>query len=122
MVRKMLEATTFCAWDRRCGVNVNMLLTRREKNIMPEHNEQLGWWVIVPWRLGAVRQFTGWHMGCHDLFQAQGMRRRPMQALVSCSGGRTTACDPHALGGGVASSVAPTLRTAQQRINSLEEG
>ena len=57
-----------------------MLLTRREKNIMPEHNEHLGWWVIVPWRLGDVRQFTGWHMGCHDLFQAQGMRRRPMQA------------------------------------------
>ena len=28
--------------------------------------------------------------------QAQGMRRRPMQALVSCPGGRTTACDPHA--------------------------
>ena len=27
------------------------------------------------------------------------MRRRPMQAWVSCSGGRTTACDPHALGG-----------------------
>ena len=72
MVRKMLEATTFSAWDRRCGVNVNMLLTRREKNIMPEHNEQLGWWVIVPWRLGAVRQFTGWHMGCHDLFSGSG--------------------------------------------------
>ena len=28
-----------------------------------------------------------------------GMRRRPMQAWVSCSGGRTPACDPHALGG-----------------------
>ena len=32
-------------------------------------------------------------------FQVQGMRRRPMQAWVSCSGGRTTACDLHALGG-----------------------
>ena len=31
--------------------------------------------------------------------QAQGMERRLMQARVSCSGGRTTACDPHALGG-----------------------
>ena len=31
--------------------------------------------------------------------QAQGARRRPMQGWVSCSGGRTTACDPHALGG-----------------------
>ena len=28
--------------------------------------------------------------------QAQGMRRRPMQAWVSCSGSRATACDPHA--------------------------
>ena len=31
--------------------------------------------------------------------QAQVRRRRPMQAWVSCSGGRTTACDPHAFGG-----------------------
>ena len=30
--------------------------------------------------------------------QAQGMRR-PMQAWVSCSEGRTAACDPHDLGG-----------------------
>ena len=29
----------------------------------------------------------------------QGMRSRPMQAWVSCSVGRTTACDPRALGG-----------------------
>ena len=31
--------------------------------------------------------------------QARGMRRRPLQAWVSRSGGRTPACDPHALGG-----------------------
>ena len=31
--------------------------------------------------------------------QAQGIRRRPTQAWVSCSGGRTTACDPRLLGG-----------------------
>ena len=31
--------------------------------------------------------------------QAQGKRRRPMQAWVPCSGDRTTACDPPALGG-----------------------
>ena len=31
---------------------------------------------------------------------AQGMRRRPMQAWVSYSWGRTNACDPPALGGG----------------------
>ena len=31
--------------------------------------------------------------------QAQGMRRGPMLAWVSCSGGWTTACDRHALGG-----------------------
>ena len=40
--------------------------------------------------------------GCarvHRGIQAQGMRRRPRQALVSCSGGRTTACDPHTFGG-----------------------
>ena len=29
--------------------------------------------------------------------QAQGMRRRPMQAWVSCSGGRATAWDLHAV-------------------------
>ena len=31
--------------------------------------------------------------------QAQGMRRRPMQAWVSCSESGTLVCDPHALGG-----------------------
>ena len=31
--------------------------------------------------------------------QAQGTRRPPMQAWVSCSGSRTTACVPQALGG-----------------------
>ena len=31
--------------------------------------------------------------------QAHGIRSRPMQAWVSCSGGRTFACDLHALGG-----------------------
>ena len=31
--------------------------------------------------------------------QAQAMRRRPTQAWVSCSRGRITACDPHALRG-----------------------
>ena len=30
---------------------------------------------------------------------AQGMRRRPMQASVSCFRRRTTACDLHVLGG-----------------------
>ena len=39
------------------------------------------------------------HSGCQEEFQAQGIGRRPVQAWVSCSGGRTTACDPHPLGG-----------------------
>ena len=49
--------------------------------------------------------------------QAQGMRRRPMQALVSCSGCRTTACDPHALGGDQCGQHhGPTSSTAQQFV------
>ena len=40
-----------------------------------------------------------WQMGWAGGIQARSMRRRPMQAWVSCSRGRTTACDPHALGG-----------------------
>ena len=41
-----------------------------------------------------------WHMGCQeDFFRLSGIRRRPTQAWVSCSGRRTTGCDPHALGG-----------------------
>ena len=40
-----------------------------------------GWWVVLAWRLGA---------GSGHL------RRRPMQAWVTCSG---ASCDPHALGG-----------------------
>ena len=31
--------------------------------------------------------------------QAKVIGRRPVQAWVSCTWGRTTACDPHALGG-----------------------
>ena len=55
-----------------------------------------GWWVILPWRLGTMHEFTGtwaprrnagsWH------------EKAPMQ--VSCSVVRTTASDPHALGCG----------------------
>ena len=41
-----------------------------------------------------------------------------MQAWVSCFGSRTTACDPHVQGGGVVSSVAPTVCTAQQQLTS----
>ena len=38
--------------------------------------------------------------------QAQGLRRRPMQAWVSCSRGRTTACDPQTRGLDSSPSVA----------------
>ena len=43
-----------------------------------------------------------WTHGLPGGIRAQGMRRRTIQAWVSCSGrggGRATACDPHAVGG-----------------------
>ena len=47
--------------------------------------------------------------------QSQGISRRPMQAWVSCSGGRTTACFPHAsVALSVVSSVDPTLSTLKE--------
>ena len=40
------------------------------------------------------------HIGCQEeVSQAQGVRKWMLQAWVSGSGGRTTACDPHTLGG-----------------------
>ena len=51
--------------------------------------------------------------------EAQGVRRRPMQAWVSCSGGRTTACDPHALGGDQCGEQrGPTLSTVQHGLEA----
>ena len=50
-----------------------------------------------PWRLGlCTNSLSHWLAGG---IQGQGMRRRTMQAWVSCSGDRTTSCEPHALGG-----------------------
>ena len=53
-----------------------------------------------------------------------------MQAWFTCSGGRTSACDPHALGEdqcceqrkkiSVVSNVAPTLSTAHQHQEAAE--
>ena len=54
-----------------------------------------GWWVILPWRLGTVHEFTG-KWGLPGGIQARSMGRRPMQAWVSCSWGRG---GPQALGG-----------------------
>ena len=63
-----------------------------------------------------------WHSRLPGGMQAQGLRRRPMQAWVSCSGGRTTACDPHALcGDQCGEQRAPTLSTAQQQMEERLE-
>ena len=52
----------------------------------------------VLWLVGL--SFHGvWMLCVSGRIQAQGVRRRPLQAWVSCSGGRTLACGPHALGG-----------------------
>ena len=42
--------------------------------------------LILPWRLGALHELTGKRLP--GGIQAQGMRRRPMQVWVSCSGSR----------------------------------
>ena len=51
--------------------------------------------------------------------QAQGVRRRPMQAWVSCSGGRTTACDPALCGARYGEQGGPDL---QQNTTMLAGG
>ena len=81
------------------------LQTSMTRAIVETSTEGLGqtmsscWWVILPWRPGGI--------------QAQGMRRRPMQAWIAFSGSRTTACNPHALGG---------TRCGEQRGPDLEHG
>ena len=72
---------------------------RREAQSTQNENE-----ILSKWLVGGL-SFHGVSGLClssleHRLpggIQAQGMRRRPMQAWVSCSGG--TVCDPHALVG-----------------------
>ena len=56
-------------------------------------------------------------MCCHEELKPRVYETpRPMQACVSCSGCRTTACDPHALSADQCGEhVAPTLSTAQQQ-------
>ena len=48
-----------------------------------------GWWVILPWRLGAVHEFTG----------TQAAKWNSSPESLSCSGGRLSTCDPHASSG-----------------------
>ena len=51
--------------------------------------------------------------------QAQGLSRRPMQAWVSCSWGRTTVCDPHALGSSQCGEQrGPDLKHSETKGNS----
>ena len=65
-----------------------------------------------PRRLGTCA-CVPWHTGYWEECRPQDMRRRPMQAWVSCSGGRSTACDPDTLVGD--QCVAPISSTAQQQ-------
>ena len=89
----------------------------------PPYGTSSGLWVILPWRLGELFVSSL----AHELpggIQAQDRRRRPMQAWVSCSGGRTTACDPHAflVAISVVSSVASYLKhsaTTATRVLSI---
>ena len=51
----------------------------------------------APWRLKDVHEFSGALAARSNSFS--GHEKAPMQAWVSCSGCRTPAFDPHALGG-----------------------
>ena len=55
-----------------------------------------GWWVITAWRLGTVHEFSGTQAARRN--SGSGHEKASDAGLGLLLWGRTTACDPHALG------------------------